>query len=59
MGPKAAQCAMARKIAIVYYNMVIRKQEFNIELFEKNQNAFKEKRIKFLENQLSQLKEVA
>ncbi len=59
MGPKAAQCAMARKIAIVYYNMVTRKQEFNIELFEKNQNAYKEKRIKFLEKQLLHLKEVA
>ncbi|SHG02330.1 Transposase IS116/IS110/IS902 family protein [Bacteroides faecichinchillae] len=59
MGPKAAKCAMARKMAIIYYHMITKKEEFNIELFEKNQAAFKEKRIKFLENQLAQLNNVA
>jgi transposase len=59
LGPKAAKCAIARKLAIVYYHMVTRKQEFNIELFEQNQTAYKRARIKFLEKQLSDLKKVA
>jgi transposase len=59
IGPKAAKCAMARKMAIVYFNMVTKKQEFNPELFEENQTRFKEKRIKFLELQLAELKNVA
>jgi len=59
MGPKAAKCAMARKMAIIYYNMVTKKQAFNIELFEQNQAAFKKKRIQFLEKQLAELKQVA
>ncbi len=59
LGPKAAKCAMARKMAIIYYNMVTKQQEFNPELFEENQSKFKEKRIKFLEQQLSDLKKIA
>ncbi|MBZ0243223.1 MAG: IS110 family transposase, partial [Bacteroidales bacterium] len=59
MGPKAAKCAMARKLAVIYYNMVTKKEEFNMELFEQHQAAFKEKRIKSLEKQLFDLKEVA
>ena len=59
LGPKAAKCAMARKMAIVYYNMVTKQQEFNPEIFEENQARFKEKRIKFLEQQLADLKKVA
>ena len=59
MGPKAAKCAMARKLAIIYYHMVTRKEEFNMELFEQHQAVFKEKRIKFLEKQLIDLKGVA
>lgn len=59
MGPKAAKCAMARKMAIIYYNMVTKKEAFNIDLFEKNQEAFKKKRIQFLENQLAELKQLA
>ncbi len=34
IGPKAAKSAMARKQAIIYYNMVTKKEEFNMELFE-------------------------
>ena len=59
MGPKAAKCAMARKMAIIYYNMVTKKESFNIDLFEKNQAKFKEKRIQLLEKQLTELKTVA
>jgi len=59
MGPKAAKCAMARKMAIIYYNMVTKKTAFNIKLFEQNQEVFKKKRILFLENQLAELKKIA
>jgi len=59
IGPKAAKCAIARKMSIIYFNMVTKKEAFNIELFEQNQAKFKEKRIKFLENQLADLKQVA
>ncbi len=59
MGPKSAKCAMARKLAIIYYTMVTKKEEFNIELLNSHQSSFKKKRIKFLENQLAELKSVA
>lgn len=59
MGPKSAKCAMARKLAIIYYTMVTKKDEFNIELLNLHQSSFKKKRIKFLENQLAELKSVA
>ncbi len=59
MGPKSAKCAMARKLAIIYYNMVIKKEEFNIELLKLHQKSFKEKRIKFLRSQLADLEMVA
>lgn len=59
MGPKSAKCAMARKLAIIYYNMVTNKEEFNIELLELHQKSFKEKRIKFLRSQLADLEMVA
>ena len=59
IGPKAAKCAMARKIAIIYYHMVTKKEAFNIELYEKQHKMFKDKRIKFLETQLAELKKVA
>jgi transposase len=59
IGPKAAKCAMARKMAIIYYHMVTNKEAFNIELYEKQQTMFKDKRIKFLEAQLADLKKIA
>lgn len=59
MGPKAAKCAMARKLAVIYYNMITKKEEFNIELLEQHQKSFKQKRIKYLESQLIELKGVA
>lgn len=59
MGPKAAKCAIARKLAIIYYTMVTKKEEFNIELLELHQKSFKQKRVKFLEIQLAELKRVA
>lgn len=59
IGPTAAKCALARKMAIVYYIMVTTKQEFNPLLFEQNQARFREKRIKFLETQLADLKQSA
>ena len=51
--------SMARKLAIIFYSMVTKNEEFNMELFEQHQAAFKEKRIKFLEKQLIDLKSVA
>ena len=59
IGPKAAKCAMARKMGIIYYHMVTKKEAFNIELYEKQQTMFKDKRIKFLEAQLADLKKIA
>lgn len=59
IGPKAAKCAMARKMAIIYYTMVTKKEAFNIKLFEQQQNKFKKKRINYLEKQLADLKKVA
>lgn len=59
IGPKAAKCAMARKMAIIYYHMVTKKEAFNIGLYEKQQTMFKNKRIKFLEAQLAELKLIA
>jgi len=59
MGPKSAKCAMARKLAVIYYTMVTKKEEFNIELLNNHQKSYMEKRIKFLENQLTELKKVA
>lgn len=59
IGPKAAKCAMARKLAIIFFNMVTKKEEFNMELFEQHQATFKDKRIKMLEKQLAGLKAVA
>lgn len=59
IGAKAAKCAMARKLAIIYYHMVTKKEAFNVELFEQHQASFKEKRIKFLEKQLYEMKKVA
>lgn len=59
IGPKAAKCAMARKLAIIYYHMVTKKEAFNIEHYENQQAVFKDKRIKFLEAQLADLKKVA
>ena len=56
LGPKGAKCAVARKMAIIYFNMITRKTEFNITLFEQNQKRFKEKRIQFLERKLAELK---
>jgi len=59
IGPKAAKCAMARKMAIIYFNMVTKHQEFDPAVFEENQSRFKEKRIKYLEQQLADLKHAA
>ncbi len=59
LGPKSAKCAVARKLAIIYYHMVTKKVPFNIELLDKHQAKFKEMRIKSLEKQLADLKEVA
>ncbi len=56
LGPKGAKCAVERKMAIIYFNMITRKTEFNITLFEQNQKRFKEKRIQFLERKLAELK---
>ena len=59
LGPKSAKCAIARKMAIVYYHMLTKQQEFNPVLYQENQTKFKEKRIKQLEQQLGDLKDIA
>lgn len=59
IGPKAAKCAVARKLGIIFFYMVTQKVPFNIELFEQHQAKFKARRIKLLEMQLANLKNVA
>ena len=58
-GPQGAKVALARKMAIIYYHMVTQKESFNIKLFEQQQAKFKANRIKYLEKQLADLKQVA
>ena len=48
--------ATAHKMARIIYTMIKEKRSYNKETIAKSQNEWKEKRIKYLEKQLSQLK---
>jgi len=59
IGPKAAKCAMARKLAVILYQMIINQKMFDVSVFEQHQKHYKEKRIKALQKQLDELLAVA
>lgn len=59
LGKKGAVVAAAHKLARIIYTMIKKQQEFSPELMFKNQEKWKEQRIKYLEKQLKQLKKVA
>ena len=59
LGPKGAKCALARKILIIYYQLVTQKAPFNNELFEQQQKINNQKRIAFLKKQLAALETAA
>ena len=55
LGPKGAKCALARKILIIYYHMVTKKEPFNIDFYHEQQENNKQKRIQHLKRQLAHL----
>jgi len=56
LGKKEAVVATAHKMARIIYIMIKEKKSYNQETIAKNQQEWKEKRIKYLEKQLCQLK---
>jgi len=56
LGKKEAVVATAHKIARIIYTMIKEKKSYNQETIAKNQEEWKEKKIKYLEKQLYQLK---
>lgn len=58
-GTKYAIVATARKLAIIYYRMVLYKQEFNPIDLKQYQEKYKAKKISYLERKLAQLKKAA
>jgi hypothetical protein len=58
-GPGKAVVATARKIAIIYYNMVTKKEEYNLDQLLDAQMKHKQKKIKDLERWLDRLKKAA
>ena len=56
LGKKAAVPAIAHKLAIIVYTMIKEKRSYNHDIIANNQEFWKEKRIKYLEKQLYQLK---
>lgn len=59
LGKKGGVVATAHKLARIIYTMIREQKEYNIELLVKEQENWKQRRIKYLENQLGQLKKVA
>lgn len=59
LGPKGAKCAVARKILVIYYHMVTRKQPFDIDLLKQHQHDNKLKRVQYLKKQLADLEMAA
>ncbi|MCP3926537.1 MAG: IS110 family transposase [Desulfobacterales bacterium] len=59
LGPKGAKCVVARKLAVIYFHMMTKKEPFNIEFYQKQQIKNKQNRIKHLEKQIAELKDVA
>ena len=58
-GNKYAIIATARKLAIIYYKMIMGKQEFNPIDINEYRHKYKEDKIQRLEKQLAKLKAVA
>lgn len=56
LGKKEGVVATAHKMARIVYTMIKDKRSYNHELMANNQKVWKEKRIKYLEKQLDQLK---
>jgi transposase len=56
LGKKEAVVATAHKMARIIYIMIKEKKSYNQETIAKNQQEWKEKKIKYLEKQLYQLK---
>jgi transposase len=58
-GAGKAVVATARKIAVIYYNMVSKKEGFNPSQLLEYQEKYKQKKIRALENRLAVLKEAS
>ena len=53
-GPKAV-VATARKLAIIYYKMVLKKEDFNPKALEQFHEKYKQKKINQLKKKIAQL----
>ena len=59
LGKKGGVVATAHKLARIIYTMIKDQKEYDMDLMVKEQENWKRRRIKYLENQLDQLKKVA
>jgi transposase len=57
IGKKGGVIATAHKISRIIYTMLKEQKEYNEEIFFKNQQEFKAKKILYLEKQLHRLKQ--
>lgn len=55
-GSRVATVATARKMATIYYMMMVNKEAFNPQALNEYQKCYKEKKIRRLENQLAKLR---
>jgi transposase len=55
-GPGKATVATARKLAVIFYNMVKNKTSYNPEALIISQQKYKEYKIRYLENQLRKIR---
>jgi hypothetical protein len=58
-GGAVAIVATARKIAVIYYNMMTSKDKYNPKCMDEFNKKYKEKKIKLLEKYLNTLKSSA
>lgn len=58
-GPGVAVVATARKIATIYYKMIVNKEAFNPYALNEYQQYYNERKIRRLENQLERLKTIS
>ena len=59
LGKKGGVVATAHKLARIIYTMIKDQKEYNMDLMVKEKENWKQRRIKYLEDQLNQLKKVA
>jgi len=52
-GAKGAKVAVARKIAIIYFHMMTKKEPFNSEFYQQQQNKNNQRRIEYLQKQIA------